>query len=159
MTMPLQEQITAIKRWYWKHCASELRAARHYLDRSNRHYAKLIDEAKKRGDLKEAESIEAEWSDDVDGDRSDYDSALSHYFTKLATKYRVPTPEYHDEKYWTQSRYDGTWHLTIAGIDEIERRVDEKRGRSATLFSARMTPLVGVLGAVTGLVAVILSHC
>lgn len=155
---PFRAKLAVARRWYWNNCVGELRRARHYLEQSNRRYARLVAEAKKRGDSNEVESIEAEWSADVDGDRSDYDLAQTHYWMRRAARYHVPTPEYNDTRYWNQSSYDGRYHLTVAGIDDVEKRIDEKRARNASIFSARVTPTIGIIGAVTGLAAV-LAHC
>lgn len=147
-----------VERWYWNYLASEVGRARHYLDLANRSYSRRIEEAKGKGDWKEAEELESEWYADVDREEADYEAALSRYWVRRAVKYRVPTPDHQDPKYWEKNTRDGRYNLTVAGIDDIEKRIDEKRVRSARIFLARVTPLVGLVGALTGLAAVVLAH-
>lgn len=93
------------------------------------------------------------------------DDNYTRYLFRLAHRLRVPTPRMFDEGQkltpdWEQGSTTGAWYLTETGVakvrEEIRRELRwryERRGH----WVAWLSGIVGILGALTGLVAVFRS--
>jgi hypothetical protein len=155
--MNIVEGWKTIQASYWKHVATDLQRANHDVRMSDRHFSRLIDEAKKAGNHEVVESLESEWSADLDGDRAEVDRLISRYWQRRGARFRIPLPSYDEGEYWENSRYDNRTNLTTKGIDHVEIRIYEKRKKKWEFWFALAPTLIGVIGGLTGLAAV-LTH-
>jgi len=135
---------------------------RSLLDRS---YARELAAAKKESDPEKIEEIERNWRLDIDLHTEDEDLYLSRQLLTQARHLRLPIPQLYNKdncvsEHWQQTHHAGYWCLTTPAVkalreairDEIKAR-HELRAHWAVWLSA----LTGVIGAITGLVAVLAS--
>ena len=79
---------------------------------------------------------------------------ISDYYYELAFQYGVPTPS--GEDYWEESEaFPGTHHLSRAGLSQLRAAIHEEKKRRLEHFSVWVVGLTGLIGAATGLVAVV----
>jgi hypothetical protein len=152
---PARQAWKTVAQFYFENLAGDYRRADHELRKANRYYLKAIREAKKAHDYKKAEDLEAEWGGDVDGERAAFDLAETAYYLRRAQKYHIPTPDYKDGKYWEQDSYTHRYTLTVEGIDYVDNRFYEKRKKKWEFWLAFAAPATGLIGAIIGLVAII----
>lgn len=82
---------------------------------------------------------------------------LSDYFYEKAFRYGVPVPS--GDEYWQDSEaYPGTQHLNPKGLSVLRASIHEEKKRRLEYFSILGAGLTGLVGAVTGLVAVLTKH-
>ncbi|MGO9268101.1 MAG: hypothetical protein ACLQBA_24955 [Candidatus Binataceae bacterium] len=79
------------------------------------------------------------------------------HWRKQASRYFIPDPPDNDE-YWERNPYLGSVHLTVAGIDFIESRFYEKRQRRWQFWFSAGSLLIGLIGAIIGLVAILARY-
>ena len=81
----------------------------------------------------------------------------SRQVTQLAERYLIPIPEFStDSDEWTESSIDGLYRLSDQAIARLRsdiRRERKERHEHALMWLAALT---GIIGALTGLVAVLL---
>lgn len=79
----------------------------------------------------------------------------TRYLYSKAQKLLLPIPDYNDESYWETPNFSNRRHLTNKGIallrSEIRKELHERRVGLLTWVAA----LTGLVGAVSGLVAII----
>jgi hypothetical protein len=82
---------------------------------------------------------------------------VSDYYYEKAFQYGVPSPS--GEEYWEDSEaYKGTSHLNRKGLVVLRAAIHEEKKRRLEHFSVWVAGLTGLVGAITGLVAVLSSH-
>jgi hypothetical protein len=78
---------------------------------------------------------------------------ISDYYYELAFQFGVPTPSGKD--YWEESEaFPGTQHLSRAGLFLLRAAIHEEKKRRLEHFSVWVAGVTGLVGALTGLVAV-----
>jgi hypothetical protein len=83
--------------------------------------------------------------------------AMSDYLLAEADRLLVPLPDEDDEAMWTvESEGVGTPVLTRAGINAVRAAIRAEKKASSERFLMMTSGLVGLIGAVTGLVSVII---
>lgn len=104
---------------------------------------------------KEVEHIEQNAMFESDLMDDEIESLASRYLIQLAQRLLLPIPEYsRDTNAWKQSRLTGRIRLTRSSMAALRSRIRterKERRESAMLWIAALT---GVLGALTGLLAV-----
>jgi hypothetical protein len=135
------------------------------IDDIDAHYRVLIKAARSRGDGNEVARLRSEHQEEL---AYYYDEREALFTAELMTKarrYRIPGPPSRDETgqttpYWTQSHRTGSWHLTPEGIRVLRDaiRIEEgwRRDKRVQLV-IWITALTGLIGAITGLVSVLMS--
>lgn len=82
-----------------------------------------------------------------------YRLVSDHHYEK-AFRYGVPVPS--GEKYWEESEaYPGTSHLNRKGLSQLRASIHEEQKRRLEHFSFWTAGLTGLIGAATGLIAVL----
>lgn len=118
---------------------------------------KLIEEAKKKGSQKIANDVYQTESVNLNIIDGELVYLKTRYLISIAENMSLPTPEL-NEKYgmWEESHYTDKWQLTNKGITEIRRLIRQERKEKLEFVSHWATILIGIIGAITGLIAVIM---
>lgn len=83
------------------------------------------------------------------------DSMESEYLIEEARKLLLPLPDKDEENtYWCSSRFTGLYQLNRNGMHELRNRVREERSAKRQWMIAAGATLTGIIGAISGLVAV-----
>jgi hypothetical protein len=133
-----------------------LRKLNRELDEADKAISKAIENVRKAGEKDPEHANEAEWPRHIwEGIDEEISSLVSRYFLSKANKKFLPIPKISkNSEYWEQGFQTGNLYLTNKGITEIRNLlIKETREK----YSFWMTFLLGLIGAVTGLVAVIKS--
>lgn len=132
-----------------------------------RTYATDIAAAWKLKDYKKAESLELERQHELDMHDEEEDDHLTETLVARARRLRIPIPHLYNEDntvsdHWREGRYICLWYLSTDGIaalrEEIRREV-KARQEARSHWIAWLSALTGVVGAVTGLVALLSRKC
>lgn len=125
-------------------------------DKEKKSLDKLVDKARKDGGYDAA--IEVYQMESVDFHIIDDEISYlkTRHLISKAEKMSLPTPRIADEDgLWEQSSYIGKWYLTNKGITEIRRLIRQERKENFELVSHWVTIIIGVIGAIIGLISVI----
>ncbi|MHA7833252.1 MAG: hypothetical protein ACX94A_02095 [Algiphilus sp.] len=105
---------------------------------------------------KEGEEYEGDLSSEMEREIAEHKiyRLISDYYYERAFKYGVPVPS--SDEFWEHSvAYPGTSHLNRAGLTMLRASIHEEQKRLLEHFSVWVAGLTGLVGAVTGLVAVL----
>jgi hypothetical protein len=128
-------------------------------------YQRDIAEAKRREDRDGVRALEFAHMEELALLSEEQEALFTRHLLKTARRLKVPIPRHHDEEggimgQWEQGSRLGMWYLTPSGISELRSSVRsemrwhiERRAHWVTWFAA----LTGILGALTGLLAIILN--
>jgi hypothetical protein len=134
---------------------------RSLLDRT---YATAIAEARRLKDKEKIESLEHEHRFEIDVHDEDEDAYVTKRLLAKARRLRVPIPHrYNEDKTasddWYEGHYTGRWYLTTKGIvalrDEVRKEL-RARHEARSQWVIWLSALTGVIGALTGLVALLM---
>lgn len=81
---------------------------------------------------------------------------ISLRFCKIANKLLIPLPEHGNEKYWHRY-YDGSYILTVKGVWGLKKLIRQEKKQCREGFIIWISALTGIIGATTGLVAVLFN--
>jgi hypothetical protein len=135
---------------------------RSLLDRA---YAKDIAAAKVAKDKNKVESLEGDHRVEIQMHEEEADLELTRYLTRQARRLHVPLPRYkNDDGSESEHWYEGslTYYrmLTTEGVaklrDEI-RREKKARHESKAVWIPWLSAITGVIGAASGLIALLIS--
>jgi hypothetical protein len=140
--------------------SNRLEWQRTLLDRA---YARDIAAARKQKDNDKVEKLESQHRYEMELHEEDEDAYISKRLLYKARRLRVPIPRLHtsdgqESEHWHQSNYTGLWHLTNLGITSLRSEIRNEikaRHESRSHWVVWLSALTGVVGAITGLVAVI----
>lgn len=143
--------LSAERRLAWQHTL---------LDRA---YAKDISAARKLKDSDRVESLERDHRFEIDLHDEEEDAHLTNTLLARARRLRVPIPHRYNEdktesKHWYEGHYTGRWYLTSHGISALReeiRRELKARHEVRAQWVIWLSALTGVIGALTGLVALL----
>ncbi len=130
----------------------ELRKLNKRRDELERLYAKQKAKAKT---AKEIEELGAEIGSEIDPILEEINSLQSKRFCQIAHKLLVPTPDRTNENFWCQRHYDYGYILTDKGIWEIKKLIRQEKRERREGFVIWLAALTGIIGATTGLAAVL----
>ena len=117
--------------------------------------SKLIEEAEKKSGREAAEEVYQSESFELQMTEDEITYLITRYLISKAEKMLLPTPPTTDKDgLWEPSHYTGKWALTAKGITELNRLIRQERVERLELASKWVTILIGLIGAITGLVAV-----
>jgi hypothetical protein len=133
-----------------------LRRLNHERDKVVKDISKLKEDAKKTGGAKAAEEVWQSESFRIDMVDNKLLGLVTQYLLNKANKRFLPVPTVSEESgMWERNDFTGGYHLTDKGISEIRRMVRQDMKESIEIFTPYVTTLFGLIGAVTGLIAVI----
>jgi hypothetical protein len=72
-----------------------------------------------------------------------------------AKKLLVPIPRHDDEGMWEESKFFGRYHLTVKGVNKLRSDIRAERRSRVEFFLSWSALLIGIIGALTGLIAVL----
>ena len=130
----------------------------------DRAYAKDIAEARKAKDSAKVESLENDHRFAIDLHEEEEEAYFTKKLFQRARRLRVPIPHrYNDDKsesdHWYEGQYTGCWYLTTKGVaalrEEIRREL-KGRHEARSQWVVWLSALTGLIGAVTGLVALLM---
>lgn len=129
----------------------------------DREYAKDIALARKAKDNEKVELLERDQRFEIELIEEEEDQLLSAQLIRKAKHLRVPIPRrFNDDgapsPHWYEGNYLGGWYLTNDGISKLREEIrKELRARhdSRVLWVTWISALTGVIGALTGLLAII----
>lgn len=131
----------------------ELRKLEKECDRIQDAYAKLKKNAK--GD--EHERLHWEEGSEVVPLLEKIDTLKTRRFCQIAERLMVPLPESKDKELWKELNYIGERRaLTDKGFWELKRLIRQEERERREGFIVWLAALTGIIGAITGLVAVIM---
>lgn len=133
----------------------KLNRRRSKIDKS---YKKQYEQAKKEGSEERTDEIAADASYAL-GEIDDEILYLEHcYLTSVAKKLLLPVPPFATKEnggMWEKSNITRKWRLTSKGITELRDIIRKERKERTELLARWISMLIGLIGAITGLVAVI----
>lgn len=130
----------------------------------DRAYSKDISAARKLKDSEEVENLERDHRFEIDLHDEEEDAHLTKKLLSKARQLRVPVPHrYNEDKTesedWYEGNYTGRWYLTTRGFSSLReeiRREIKARHESRAQWVVWLSALTGVIGAATGLIALLL---
>jgi len=85
------------------------------------------------------------------------DSLITSHLIRRARRLFIPVPARSEEDMWNKLSYESGRTLTAHGITELRKRIrSENRDRRGVLIAVLST-LTGIIGALTGLVAIFMK--
>ena len=102
--------------------------------------------------------LRAEEGSEADPVLEKIDVLTTRRFCQIANRLMVPLPDRSDEDLWEESPYGLGKVLTSKGIWELKKLIRQERRESREGFLWWLAALTGIVGAITGLVAVLTRH-
>lgn len=125
-------------------------------NKTDKYHDKEYERAKKQGDRDEIEKAMSLASHELHEIEDEILHLEYSYLMSIASKMLLPTPTSDKEgKLWEQSRYTGKWRLTSKGILELRGLIRKEKKEKTELLVRWISIIIGLIGAITGLVAVI----
>jgi hypothetical protein len=103
-------------------------------------------------DDKKSDDLYGEWQADRASEAYEVERLRTIDLCRKAARYHVLEPDYNDPRFWDSYPRSQACHLTIAGIDFIESRINQKRKIHRELWTLLVVAATGLIGAATGLV-------
>ena len=126
-------------------------------------YGKQIAGARKAKNKEMVESLERDHRFEIELYDEEEDECITRKLLTKARRLRLPIPHRYNEdksasEHWYEGHYTGRWYLTTRGVaamrDEVRRELKARHeARSHWVFW--LTALTGVIGSLTGLVALL----
>jgi hypothetical protein len=136
----------------------ELQKHQRELNRTSKLYDNLIDKAKKEKKTQdEIDSLIGEMFAETGIIEEEIKSILSRKWIQKAEKLMLPIPDYDDDECWEKGVYTQSRFLKAKGITKIRNLVREENSAQRKGILDWVIPIIGIIGAVTGLLAVVLS--
>jgi hypothetical protein len=143
---------------------SRIQRLRWYLARASRAYRRDMAKARKEGASQgKRDEIQHGYWAEIDELHEELEALRTKRLLRRAHRFDVPYPQppWHSEKrrdeYWVQGNMTGEWYLTTAGFNKVRgdiRAEIKSQHEARTHWIAWIAALTGLLGALTGLVAV-----
>jgi 5-formyltetrahydrofolate cyclo-ligase len=121
-------------------------------------YQAIISKARKEN--QSPEQIEFLKSEDDFG-YLEYEEEINLLITRnllrKANNLMIPLPSYSNEEMWERCDHNSGHYLTRKGMSEIKASIRQEKRENMALYLPWITALIGIIGAITGLMAVILK--
>lgn len=125
-------------------------------DKENKALSKSIEEAKRTGGLEKAREVYQSESFELNMIYEKILTLKTQYLSDIADKKSLPIPPRNEKDgLWESGHYTGRWYLTNKGIAELRSLIRKDRKERMEIFSYWVAILFGLIGAITGLIAVI----
>lgn len=82
---------------------------------------------------------------------------ISRSWERKAERLFLPIPPHHEEDMWEVGDVTRRYYLTPAGITKLRGLIREEKAARRKAVLEWVTPLVGIIGAITGLLAVVFA--
>lgn len=103
----------------------------------------------------ELEQLLAEESSEVSPVLEQIDALKTARFFQIANRLMVPLPDYNDKESWEHRHYDRGRVLTSKGFWDLKKLIRQEKRERREGFIIWIAALTGIIGACTGLAAVI----
>ncbi len=144
----------AVMKYRWQLCRPYRAMAK-----NRKIYSKKIEEAKKID--KGSEKIRQLQFLEHDEDsmyREDIDHLTTTFLTRKARRLMLPIPDLSDDQLWESYQWGGGYRkLTEKGISELRSTIRTEGKERRDAYLPMITALTGLVGVITGLLAVILN--
>ena len=128
-----------------------------------RGYGKEIAAARREQNSTEVAHLESAERWELELQEEEEDSYLTSRLLGQARRLRVPIPSFRnsdgsESDHWYQGSQTGGWYLTTLGVNSLRReiRLEQKdRHENMAMYLPWLTAITGIVGTVTGLVAVL----
>lgn len=125
-------------------------------DKVTKVISKLAQKAQETGGGKAAQEVWQSEGFQIDMVDNKILGLVTRYLLNKSNKRFLPVPSVSEESgMWERNVFTGGYHLTDKGIREIRRMVRQDIKESIEIFMPYVTTLFGLIGAATGLIAVI----
>ena len=128
------------------------------LDETNRLYRRVIAEAERKNDPEEVNNLYSEWHSESAPIEEELQQVQTRRLVNKARRMLLPVPgipmDKSEDENWIRGTFTRSWHLKAEGFTRVRAaiRAESKERREASIAWA--TLIIGILGALTGLVAV-----
>jgi hypothetical protein len=134
--------------------------------RIERGYGRDIATATRNRNPDEVRELESAMRFELELQREEEDAYLTRQLRRQATRLRVPVPLLHVDDgavsdHWYHGRQTGAWYLTLTGIRALREEIRHElkaRYEHRVQLVVWLSAITGIIGAVTGLVAVLQKH-
>lgn len=134
--------------------------------RIERGYGKSIAAARQAKDYNDVQSLMSATRFELDLQREEEDAHQTKQLLREAMRLRVPVPPVHPDGgansgHWYEGSQTGRWYLTVSGIREVRseiRQEQKSRHEQRAHLVVWISAIAGVIGTITGLVAVLQKH-
>ena len=134
--------------------------------RIERAYGKSITAARQAKDYNEVQSLKSAMQFELELQREEEDAHQTKQLLRKAMRLCVPVPPVQpvggaNSGHWYQGNQTGGWYLTVGGIREVRaeiRQEQKSRHEQRAHLVVWISAITGVIGAITGLVAVLQKH-
>ncbi len=130
------------------------------LHRINRIYRKLVADAEKKLTPDELQELQVEWYSESEPIEEELRSIFADKLVKKANRLKVPIPPKcitgRDEVNgnWQRGTFTGLWYLTSEGLSKLRSSIRAERRERRDAAAFWIAVLTGLIGALTGLIAV-----
>ena len=134
--------------------------------RIERGYGRDIANATRTKDREKVRELGSAMRFELDLQHEEEDAYLTRKLRHQATRLRVPVPLFHIDDgvisdHWYQGRQTGGWYLTLSGIRALREEIRHElkaRHEHRVQIVVWLSAITGIIGAITGLVAVVQKH-
>lgn len=124
--------------------------------KASEHISKLVEGARKTGGEAKAQEVYQIEGFDLQMIDDEILNLVSRYLVYKANKRFLPVPSLSEKDgLWERSDFTGNYHLTDKGVTEINKMIRRDTKERMEILSPYVSILFGLIGAITGLVAVI----
>lgn len=128
-------------------------------------YSKDIKAAQKSMDFQKAKKIRDSYRMELDLHDEEEDEYVTQQLLDKARKFRVPiphrfNPDNTESDHWYEGHYTGQWYLTFVGVSALRneiRKEQKARHEIGTRWVVWLSGLTGLVGSVTGLIALLIK--
>lgn len=129
----------------------------HKRKKTERYYDKLLKNAKKEGQKRdEIEALRQEAGSEYFDIQDEIDLLITSNLLRVAEKLILPIPKSDNAEMWEESRYFSRKVLTKKGVAKLRTAIRDERKDKRDAYLPWIAGLTGLIGAITGLLAVIL---
>jgi len=136
----------------------ELWRKRRELDKMNKLYGTEIRKARKeKKSSDEIDNLKYGLQVDTYFVEEEMNRLVTNHLVAKAQRLFLPVPAHDEEYMWERGNATGYWYLTPNGIMKLRNLIREETAARRRAFLDWTSPLIGVIGATTGLLAIILT--
>ncbi|MBA7641093.1 hypothetical protein ES703_48765 [subsurface metagenome] len=128
------------------------------LDRVTKFHDRKIKKARReKKSSDEVEFLIADAAFETEMIEEEMSSIVTNRLHRKARHLFLPVPKFEEKGMWEQGRNMGHWYLTPNGITKIRGLIREETAARRKAVLEWVAPFVGIIGAITGLLAVIFA--
>lgn len=136
----------------------ELLKKRRELSKLNRFFDAEMKKAKEEKKSSDAiDTLRKSIMADIEYIEEEIKILISQSLVRKAERLLLPVPSYYDSNIWVSGNVTGRWFLKPGGITELRSIIREETSARRKAFLEWINPFIGIIGATTGLLAVIIT--